>query len=331
MVCILKLFLHKKFYMMLNRLLVACAFFMFTPHMICAQQNDTVTLLTDRAGSIDSISLIDSSALLAGKKSNDSSVVMMPVNAGKGSGMYKILEDNIFLNSQGSPDYFIQSLKKTDSKEMVFYALLILVFLFAILKYLYPRYFSNLFRVFLNTSLRQSQLTDQLLQAKLPSLFFNFYFILAVSWYLNLLLQFYGKAGNVASWQLLLICGICLATIYFFKYCILKFTGWITGFKQEADTYIFIIFLINKIMAICLVPLIILIAFSDRAIAGIAVIVSFILIISMILMRFFRSYSLLQNRLKVSRLHFLIYIIGIEIIPLLVIYKLALIFMSKSL
>ncbi len=325
MVCILKLFLHKKFYMMLNRLLVFCVLFMLIPLINCAQQKDTVLILND------STKVIDSSAFLPGKNLNDSSGVLIPQFAGKGNRLNKILEDNVYLNSKGKPFFFIQTLKKSNSKEKVFYPLLVLVFLFAILKFLYPRYFSNLFRVFLNTSLRQSQLTDQLLQAKLPSLFFNVFFILVGSWYLNLLLQFYGKAGNNDYWQLLLICCCSLAIIYFIKYCMLKFTGWVTGYKLEADTYIFIIFLINKIMAICLIPLIILMAFSDKAIAEIAVLISFILIAFMILMRFFRSYSLLQNRLKVSRLHFFIYIIGIEIIPLLVIYKLALTFMSKSL
>jgi hypothetical protein len=62
-------------------------------------------------------------------------------------------------------------------------------------------------------------------------------------------------------------------------------------------------------------PFIIVIAFSVPSIAKPAVLISLFLIGLMLLLRFARSYGLLQSRLKVSRIHFLLYIIGIEIIP----------------
>ncbi len=317
--------------MMLNRFLFVGALCFFINLCAGAQQKDSLTILKDSTGISDSTKVTDSTKLNDSTQINDTSGAALPVITYKDSGLNKIFNNNTYLNSKEKPQAFIQSPRKPNSKDVIFYSLVIIVFLFAILKFLYPRYFSNLFRVFFNTSLRQSQLTDQLLQAKLPSLFYNIFFILIGGWYLYLLLNFFEKAGNYAVWQLLLICAASLATIYLVKFCILKFTGWITGYKQEADTYIFIIFLINKIVAICLIPLIVIIAFSDKQLVDVAILVSFIVIVVMILMRFLRSYSLLQNRLKVSRFHFFIYIAGIEIIPLLVIYKLALIFMSKSL
>lgn len=316
---------------MLNRFLFVCALFFFIPCCACAQQKYSLSLLNDSIKINDSTKVTDTTLVDTGKNIKDSSRVIAAKNIFKESGLNKILNDNIYLNSKGKPSTLIESPRKIVSKDIIFYALAIIVLLFAILKFLYPRYFSNLFRVFFNTSLRQSQLTDQLLQAKLPSLFFNIFFLIIGGWYLYLLLIFFGKTDNYVEWQILIICAASLLTIYLVKFSILKFTGWVTGYKQEADTYIFIIFLINKIVAICLTPLIIIIAFSDKSMVNVAIIISFIMIAVMILMRFFRSYSLLQNRLKVSRFHFFIYIIGIEIIPLLVIYKLALIFMSKSL
>ena len=261
----------------------------------------------------------------------DSVKAIVPVTIPAAYSWKKILDDNIYLNTKSKPFSFIQSPRKTDSKDMLFYSLTLVVFLFALLKFRYARYFINLFRVFFNTSLRQGQLTDQLLQSKLPSLFFNLFFILIGSWYLYLLLNFFGEINHYTSWQVLLICAMSLLIIYLVKFFILKFTGWITGYKQEADTYIFIVFLINKIVAICLMPLLIIMAFSEKELAHAALTLSFVIICVMLLMRFFRSYSLLQNRLKVSRFHFFVYIIGIEIVPLLVIYKVALLFMSKNL
>jgi hypothetical protein len=317
--------------MMLNRFVFVCALVFFIPLCISAQQNDSLSLAVDSTKIIDSTKAVDSTALSDSTNLVDSSLSKLKPFIAKTSDLDRIIGDNIFLNSKSKPVTFIQSLRKTESKEVTFYILALVVLMFAVLKVLYPRYFSNLFRVFFNTSLRQSQLTDQLLQAKLPSLLYNIFFTLMGGWYLYLLLSFSGKADHYPRWELLLICAACLATIYMGKFCMLKFTGWITGYKQEADTYIFIIFLINKIVAICLIPLVIIMAFSESGLANIAMLLSFIVIAVMILMRFFRSYSLLQNRLKVSRLHFFIYIIGIEIVPLLIIYKLALIFMSKNL
>ncbi|MEO6556021.1 MAG: DUF4271 domain-containing protein [Ferruginibacter sp.] len=277
----------------------------------------------------DSVRLIDTTLVRDSLGTADTSIAIKQIVPKKFS-LKGILEHNIYLNSKDSSNNLVQIQHHNNSKDIVFYLLLFVVLIFAVLKYLYARYFSNLFRVFFNTSLRQGQLTDQLLQAKLPSLFFNMFFILIGGWYLYLLLYYFGYAGDLNEWQLLFSASSGLVIIYLFKFLILKFTGWITGFMQEADTYIFIVFMINKIVSICLIPLVIIMAFSERRIAGIAILCSFLVIGFMILMRFIRSYSLLQNRLKVSRFHFFIYITGIEIVPLLVIYKLALLFISKK-
>ena len=116
-------------------------------------------------------------------------------------------------------------------------------------------------------------------------------------------------------------CIISLALIYIGKYIVLKFTGWLTGYKEVTKTYLFVIFLINKILGVLLVPVIIILAFSQFILVKSVIIISLLLIGLLLLLRFFRSYGLLQKQLKVSRFHFFLYIIGTEVIPLLVIYK----------
>lgn len=293
-----------------------------------AQEKDSLQAI------IDSTMLPDSSVSTLVKDSvhlKDSIKSVIASAIPKEYAINKILTDNKYLNTTSKPATFIQSPRKRDSKDSLFYSLFIIIFLFALLKLIYERYFSNLFRVFFNTSLRQGQLTDQLLQAKFPSLLYNFFFIVMGSCYTYLMLNNFGNIKQYSQWEVLMVCAIAILIIYLGKFAILKFTGWITGYKQEADSYIFIVFLINKIVAVCLIPLVVIIAFSEKNLAYIAMILSFVVIGMMLLMRFFRSYSLLQHRLKVSRLHFFIYIIGIEIVPLLVIYKAALVFMSKNL
>jgi hypothetical protein len=239
--------------------------------------------------------------------------------------------ENILLNTKGTAVSMIVKPKQTKSKDGFFYLLVGLVLLVGLIKFFFSRYFTMLFRVFFNTSLRQSQLTDQLMQARLPSLFFNLFFIVSGGTYVYFLLLQYQLVNDQHTWILVTSCVILLGIIYLVKFSTLKFTGWVTGYTEATDTYIFVIFLISKIIGVLLLPFTILMAFSELPVADTSAVVSLVIIGFLLLLRFFRSYGLVQNQLKVSRFHFLLYIAGIEIIPLLLIYKGLLFLLSKNL
>ena len=82
--------------------------------------------------------------------------------------------------------------RKQSLQDTIFYTILIVIAILAFFRFFYVRYFNNLFRVFFNSSLRQSQLTDQLLQAKLPSLFFNIFFVASGGLFIYFLLKYFG-------------------------------------------------------------------------------------------------------------------------------------------
>jgi hypothetical protein len=243
----------------------------------------------------------------------------------------KTVQQNSLLNSKGTPAALDVQPRNLHSEDALFYLLVGMVLLLAFFRFFFARYFSNLFRVFFNTSLRQSQLTDQLLQARLPALFFNIFFIVSAGLYSYFLLAHYGWLSMSHYWIFTGICIAIMAIVYLVKYSTLKFTGWITGYSGETNIYIFILFLVNKILGIFLVPFTILIAFADPKLVNTIVPVSLTIIGLMLFMRFFRSYGLLQNQLKVSRFHLLLYILGIEILPLLLIYKGLVFLLNKNL
>lgn len=238
---------------------------------------------------------------------------------------------NQLLNAETEPVSFSVDFRKEKSKDSLFYFISGIVLLLACFRFFYNRYFTNLFRVFFNTSLRQSQLTDQLLQAKLPSLLFNLFFVLSGGIYAYILLTHYSLINDDKRWAMIGASTAVIGITYLVKYSTLKFTGWITGLKDITNTYVFVIFLINKIIGIFLVPFIVILTFSDPVLIKIGVIVSLLCIGLFLLLRFFRSYGLLQNQLKISRFHFVLYIAGIEIIPLLLIYKGLMLYLSKNL
>lgn len=247
------------------------------------------------------------------------------------SALQTILKQNTFLNSQGTPVTMAVKIKKTKPADTVFYLLATLVFLMGLIKFFFARYFTNLFKVFFNTSFRQSQLADQLLQAKLPSLFFNAFFIISGGVYIYFLLLQYKFITDIHQWTILASCILILGLVYLAKFSTLKFTGWVTGYREVTDAYVFIIFLICKIIGVLLVPFIILMAFTDAVIANGSALASLLIVVLLLLLRFLRSYGLLQNQLKVSRFHFFLYIAGVEILPLLLIYKGLLFLLSKNL
>jgi Domain of unknown function (DUF4271) len=291
--------------------------FFISPASLCAQTADT------SLGVKDSLAILKSKDSLNSLKHADSVKAAVVTNPA-----YKLR--NKLLNVDTEPVSLAVSLKKGRSNDAFFYLVAILVLLLAFLKYFYGRYFANLFRVFFNTSLRQNQITDQLLQAKLPSFLFNIFFVISGGIYTYLLLAHYGLFKPDDRWIAVFSSIVLMGLLYFIKYCTLKFTGWITGLTEVVDIYVFVIFLINKIIGIFLVPFIVILAFSDTQIVAIATLVSVICIGIFLLLRFFRSYGLIQNQLKISKFHFLLYIISLEILPLMLIYKGLMIYLTKK-
>lgn len=243
----------------------------------------------------------------------------------------QVIKSNKYLNAGGKPFQMANNLKNKMPVDNFFYAFLIVVALIAFLRYFYVRYFTNMFQVFFNTSLRQGQLTDQLLQAKLPSLFFNIVFVSTGGLFIYFLLQYFNLLKTNKPFTVLGLCMLALAAIYFIKFIILKFIGWVTGSKEITNTYIFIIFLINKILGILLVPFVIVMAFSTFFLVKAAAIIALLLTTLMFLMRFYRSYGMLQHQLNFNKLHFFMYVFGIEILPVLLIYKGLILLLTKTL
>ena len=237
-----------------------------------------------------------------------------------------VLDSNIFLSYKGIPQALTIKVKKHQTVEYLFYIFASLFLLLGLLRSLFSRYFTTMFRVFFNTSLRQNQLTDQLEQATLPSLFFNIFFVLSVGLYIYILYEHNKIYFDVVNWTKLVFCVLAVAICYLVKYVSLLFAGWLTNYKAEAKIYIFSIFLLNKIIGIVLLPFTILIGFSTNKITYYATVISIILLSILLLTRFFKTYGLLQHKLKLNRIHFLTYIICLEILPILIIYKTVVVF-----
>ncbi len=231
------------------------------------------------------------------------------------------LRKNKYLNVAATPVSLASKQKIRSGKEFIFYFLETTILILAVFKVFYSKYFNNIFRVFFNTSLRQNQLTDLLLQAKLPSLIFNIFFVISFGLYLWLLLTHYSLIHS-SNYMFAVFSILFVAIMYVGKFISLKFMGWACGMIDVADQYIFVIFLINKIIGIILIPFIVLLAFAPEQWVNPISISSLIILSILFLLRYLRSYGLLQSQLALYRWQFLLYITAIEVVPVLIIYKL---------
>jgi hypothetical protein len=233
------------------------------------------------------------------------------------------LSKNPYINSAGKPVTFSEELHAADGKEFLFYVLCMVLLILGLFRTFFTGYFKNLFRVYFNTSLRQTQLSDQLRQATLPSLILNIFFAITAGIYIWLLFSFYHPPKMFKGLVLLPFCILSVAVIYFIKFCLLKFLGWVSDVQESTNGYIFAIFLVNKMTGIFLVPLIIVLAFINPEWLPAVLNISFLLLILLFLSRYVKSYGIIEKKIPLRPLHFLIYIAGAEIIPLFILYKVA--------
>ena len=132
----------------------------------------------------------------------------------------------------------------------------------------------------------------------------NIFFVLVGGFYASLLLAYYNFHAHPNFWIQTLYCVAILALIYVGKFVILKFTGWVFNLSKATDTYIFIVFLVNKMLGLLLLPFLVLIAFYSGQAQQVFVTLSLILIVVLFAYRFIFSFGPIRAEIKVNPFHF---------------------------
>lgn len=227
-----------------------------------------------------------------------------------------------------NPVRLIISRRQWVGKDAFFYISIALLLFFALVRNAFGRYLQDLVKIFFRTTVKHRQIKDQLMQAPLPSLLLNILFFISGGLFLNLVFQRYGLGEQYSFWWLLLYSVAGLACIYLVKFITLKICGWLFKLSDAINAYIFIVFTTNKIIGITLLPLIVLLTFTNGVFNTAIFNLSFLLVSLLFLYRFYLSYASIQRQLSVQFLHFVLYLCAFEIIPLLLINKLLFQFLS---
>jgi hypothetical protein len=241
-----------------------------------------------------------------------------------------ILKTQVFFNFLGRPLHMRNELYEAETFEGMFYFMLGLLFYFAIVKFFFAKYLANLMTLFFKASMRQQQLREQILQSPFPSLLLNILFVFSGGLYGAYLMRFYHYGSPDRFWIHFQYSAIILALLYLLKYLILKIIGWIFNLNRAIDIYLFVVFMTNKIIGSLLLPFLVLITFSGPLLTEIGITLSIIMVCLFYVYRFIAAYSALHKEIKISGLHFILYLCAFEIAPLLLIYKVLVTYLEKA-
>lgn len=220
--------------------------------------------------------------------------------------------------------------RHTKGKELLFYVMVMLFIIIAVMRRAFPKYFNDLFRLFFRTTLKQKQIREQLMQTPLPSLLLNGYFVLSLGLYMAFMLRHFSIDPLGNFWLLALYGCLGLSAAYFVKFAGLKICGWLFNMEEAADAYIFIVFIINKMIGILLLPFLLVIAFSTGKAYDAGLTLSWCLIGGLLLYRIILTYGTIRNQVKLNPFHFFLYLCAFEVAPLLLVYKALMIFFNQT-
>jgi len=271
---------------------------------LMAQQKPDSTSIIDTTSALASADSIITDSL---QRAADSLLMLQKKKAVIDTTSYKKFMTHPYLPMQTRPSFRINEL----------------------LKVTFPKYFSNVFQLIFQSPIRQKQTREQLQQNNLASLFSNILFVLNASIFVSLLavknawvdLSLYSCIGYSA---------VGFTALYSFKFLFLWLSGWLFSQGEAIGNYSFIVFLTNKVMGVFLIPAILLLAFSPVSVQDLAYNGALIVISILFVYRYLVSFSIVRSSLKVSAFHFFLYLCTCEVLPMLVLYKLTMDFISGT-
>jgi hypothetical protein len=209
-----------------------------------------------------------------------------------------------------------------NDKTLDFYLLLGICLILGVVVYANPRYFENLFKAFVNPS-QSTAAKEQIEIAVAPNAVMNGLFVLVAGVYVFYIFNL-NKIGlhskpDKANSIFYFVAGIAL--MYLIKYIVLVFSGWVFRIKHISEQYTFNVFFINKLIGVLLLPIVIMLAFSDAMFFKPLIIISCCLIAILFFYRYILSYRIFETFFQYSWFHFFTYLCASEILPMAVLLK----------
>lgn len=220
----------------------------------------------------------------------------------------------------------VVKIMKQASSDYLFYFLIIMLTLLGVVRSVFPKYFNDLFILFFRVTFKQKAIRERLLESKLPSVMLNILFFFSASFFLFYVSNDSKEMVKNNFWYGMGFWLIALISIYSFKLLFLKGIGWLFQMQEIGNIYSFIIFMVNKVAGVFLVPIIIFLALGPVMMRPALITIAIITLIALFIYRYIISYPSLRTTVSINQFHFFLYLCAFEIIPLLLIYKVVVVY-----
>jgi hypothetical protein len=307
----------------------------FAALLICGQslmaQTDSVPALPGKALRLvkdSSLVIKDSSTVNPAAPAADTSK-RVPIIAEPDTSLQHFYRLNENVNVKAPLVFRSEPSFSAKEKDLVFYLLLGLLFVLGFIRLVFWKYFNDLFRIFFQTTFRQKSIREQLLQNKMASLLLNIFFCISGGLFLYFLAHYKGWLQADGFIKKALLCIALVTIVYSVKYIGLKISGWLFGMEEVTETYLFIVFLINKVVGVLLLPATMMLALGSNTLQPVLLIISLLGLMILYLYRYLIALPLVRNHSALTGFHFFIYLCAFEVVPVLLIYKLLLLILSK--
>jgi hypothetical protein len=234
---------------------------------------------------------------------------------------FKLYNQNSLTNKGTQIIYKIEQRYAVSDKDWLFYLIVGIILIYGFVNNMYPQYFQKLFSQFSQSSMRMMQNREQLLNNSVASLLLNLCFILSFSLMASLLI-YNRHLLPISFWLVYLYICLFFTSLYLGKYICLEIAGAIFSTKELVKTYVFVVFMINKVLGILLLPFILILAFAKPIYFPAAIIGAGGLSVLLFLYRYLFSLTSVRNKLHISSFHFFLYLCAFEILPIMILYKL---------
>ncbi|NOU59842.1 DUF4271 domain-containing protein [Marinifilum caeruleilacunae] len=199
---------------------------------------------------------------------------------------------------------------------------LFIVILMAVIRFSFSKYLQRLIDSILNYQVSNNLFLEKNMRNLRGSIFLNGLFFINISFFAVLYYKFiYSDTGVETSILSFLIALAGLLLIYLGKFIVLRTIAYIFDGVKEGKEYLHTVFIYNKNLGIFLLPVTLSVPFIAEYAAYFLLNTGLVLGIIFYLLRLFRGIKILFRK-HVSIFYMILYLCALEILPLLVIYKL---------
>ncbi|HNB81504.1 MAG TPA: DUF4271 domain-containing protein [Chitinophagaceae bacterium] len=209
-----------------------------------------------------------------------------------------------------------------ENRTLPFLLALALLFIVALLKLVYARYFHNLMGIFTSFQISKRQMREQLDMDARASVWFTLLFFLSLAFVLFQIIP----AGQIHPWlqhplKGYLFCLLLSVLVWSLRFLLLWLFAWIFDGRDEVKPYIFSTRLSNEFLGMVWTPICLILICGPEPFKKPFIMLALFCGLAILLFNYITNLKRLRNMFGASFVHFLLYLCAFEILPVAVLVK----------